>query len=347
MEVLPMKNLNSWIVAIVFILILVFLAYSSVKIIEKKKIEDLLLKFPRLKSSLTLFPPYFTRIRLGIYFLFLILAFISLLNPSFEEEKTNENLDLKGVDILFLVDVSLSMNAEDNGTTRLSRFKESILSLLPSLPGNRYGMITFAGTPFLYCPMTSDPGAFSDYVRGIETDMIPDTGTNLKKAFEKSEEMLKSSKVYRNRILVLVSDGEDMREYYPSEPSADLIILGIGSTEGSLIRYKDETTGLSGFITKEGKLSGDINDPMLIKSALNEEYLRKMAQKWNGEYVNLTLNPGGAEILKEKVESMEKNTEKILQDISKKDGYQYFLFPALLLLLVDIIFLELFARKGK
>jgi Ca-activated chloride channel family protein len=342
-----MKNLSTWIVAFIFIIILAFIAYVSIKFIEKKKINDLLEKFPNLKKSIIIFPPYYTRLRVIVYIIFLFLSLISLLNPSFEEEKVNENLDLKGVDILFMVDVSLSMNAEENGITRLSRFKESVLSTLPSLAGNRFGMITFAGTPFLYCPMTSDPGAFSDYVRGIETDMIPDTGTNIKKAFEKSEEMLKSSKVYRNRILVLATDGEDMKETFPSDPSADLIILGIGSTEGSFIRYKDETTGLSGFITKEGKLSGDVNDPMLIKSALNEEYLKKLAFKFNSEYVNVTRNPGGADVIREKVSKMEKNTEKVLQNISKKDGYQYFLLPALIFLFIDLTLLEIYAKKGK
>jgi hypothetical protein len=43
---------------------------------------------------------------------------------------------------------------------------------------------------------------------------------------------------------------------------------------------------------------------------------------------------------------MDKNTEKVLQNISKKDGYQYFLFPALIFLLIDLILLELYAKKG-
>lgn len=341
-----MKNLSTGVLILIFIFILIFIIYVSKKIIEKKKINSFIEKFPSIKKSIRIFPPYFTRIRIGLYSLFLIFALLSLLNPSFEEEKTTENADLKGVDIIFLVDVSLSMNAEDAGITRISRFKEAILSVLPSLPGNRFGIITFAGTPFLYCPMTSDQGAFSDYVRGIETDMIPDTGTNIKKAFEKADELLKSSKVYRNRIVVLVTDGEDTRESIPSEITASLIILGIGDTEGSFIRYKDETTGLSGFVTKEGKLSGNPGDPALIKSMLNDEYLKKIAAKMRGEFINLLSNPGGATSIIDKVAEMDKNTETVLKDISRRDGYQYLLVIAILFLLIDITILEIYGKKA-
>ena len=151
-----MKNLSNGILILIFIYILIFIIYISKKIIEKKKINTFLEKFPSIKKSVRIFPPYFTRIRIIIYTLFLIFALLSLLNPSFEEEKSTDNTDLKGVDIVFLVDVSLSMNAEEGGITRLSRFKESVLSVLPSLAGNRFVIITFAGTSFLYCPMTSD-----------------------------------------------------------------------------------------------------------------------------------------------------------------------------------------------
>jgi Ca-activated chloride channel family protein len=346
MEVLSMKNLSSGVLILIFIFILIFIIYLSKKIIEKKKINTFLENFPSIKTSVRIFPLYFTRIRIILYTLFLLFAVLSLLNPSFEEEKATDNTDLKGVDIVFLVDVSLSMNAEEVGITRLSRFKEAILSVLPSLAGNRFGIITFAGTSFLYCPMTSDQGAFSDYVRGIETDMIPDTGTNIKKAFEKADELLKSSKVYRNRIVVLATDGEDTRESIPSDIPASLIVLGIGDTDGSFIRYKDETTGLSGFVTKEGKLSGNPSDPLLIKSALNDEYLKKIANKMGGEFINLNTNPGGADAIISKVGEMDKNSETILKDISRRDGYQYLLFPALVFLLMDIMILEIYGNKA-
>ena len=348
MEVLPVKNLNTITVTFIFFVLLLFLIYISIKILDQKKISSLLLKFPYLKKSILLYPKYFITIRFILYIFFLLLSFGSLLNPSFEEEKLTDNLNLKGVDIVFVIDVSLSMNAEDNGVTRLSRVKESILSVLPDLSGNRFGIITFAGAPFLYCPMTSDPGAFSDYVRGLETDMIPDTGTNIKKAFEKASELLKSSKVYRNRIVVLITDGEDIYETMPSNiQSATLLIFGIGSSEGSFIRYKDESTGLSGFVTKEGKLSGDPSDTMLIRSTQNEVFLKKIASSFSGDYINLTKYPGGAEEIISKIRDMEKNTDKVLRDISKKDGYQYLLIPALIFFLLDISLLEIYAGNRK
>ena len=68
------------------------------------------------------------------------------------------------------------MNATDALPNRLSRFKETVLRQLPALNGNRLGIIAFAGVPFIL-PMTTDIAAFSDYVRGLDVDMIPNTGT--------------------------------------------------------------------------------------------------------------------------------------------------------------------------
>lgn len=348
MEILYLKNASNVSIAIVFIVVLVYILYISYKIIENKNIQSILEKYPGLKKSVSVYPSKTLLFRIIIYTIFLILSLASLLNPSFESDKIIDNKELKGVDLVFVIDVSLSMNAEDNGLSRFSVVKESILAILPYLSGNRFGIITFAGSPFLYCPMTGDPGAFSDYVRGLESDMIPDTGTNIKKAFEKAETLLKSQKVYRNRLLILLTDGEDPKESMPeSLQGTEVLVFGIGTEEGSLIRYVDEARGLSGFLTKEGTLSGDPRDPLLIHSPQNIDFLKKISFRLNGQYVNLTKNPSGMRDVIKRVEEMEKNTENILREYSKKDGYQYILFPALLFIMFDLLLIELYIYKKK
>lgn len=348
MEILYLKNTSNISIAIVFFVIIVYILYISYKVIDNKNIKSFLEKYPSLGKSLSLYPARTLSFRIILYTIFLLFSLLSLLNPSFEEEKISDNKELKGVDLVFLIDVSLSMNAEDNGLSRFSIVKESILSALPYLNGNRFGIITFAGSPFLYCPMTSDPGAFSDYVRGLESDMIPDTGTNIKKAFEKAEGLLKSQKIYRNRLLVLLTDGEDPKESMPEAlPGTEVLVFGIGTEEGSLIRYVDEARGLSGFLTKEGTLSGNPRDPLLIRSAQNIDFLKKISFRLNGEYINLTKNPSGMREIIQRVGEMEKNTENILREYSKKDGYQYILFPALFFILFDLLILEFYIYKDK
>jgi hypothetical protein len=65
-----------------------------------------------------------------------------------------------------------------------------------------------------------------------------------------------------------------------------------------------------------------------------------------GEFINLNTNPGGADAIISKVGEMDKNSEIILKDISRRDGYQYLLFPALVFLLLDIMILEIYGNKA-
>jgi Ca-activated chloride channel family protein len=193
--------------------------------------------------------------------------------------------------------------------------------------------------------MTSDLSAFAEYVRGMEPDMIPDTGTDIESAFAKASSMLSSNKILRSRLLVFVSDGESMNEKYPSFGNGEFFIWGVGTSSGSSIYYKDDTTGNAGFVTTDGKLVPYEDQGTLVKSILNESYLRKLASKNSGEYINISSSPEKAEKIISKISSMEKNSNKVLQSMSRKDSYIYFLFPAFILMLLDITLLEWLAQR--
>ncbi|MCB1179532.1 MAG: VWA domain-containing protein, partial [Leptospiraceae bacterium] len=277
----------------------------------------------------------------------LIIAFVSLalLNPSLEEKKIQKNETLRGVDIIFIVDVSLSMYAVDVYPNRLEKFKETILRILPELNGNRLGIITFAGAPFLYCPMTGDISAFADYVRGLETDMIPDTGTNMKLAFEKADKILNSNKIFKNKVVVFVSDGEDKNKSIPSISDTEFIVWGIGTEEGGNIFYKDESNNVSGYVTMNRKLSPFQGESNLVVSKLQESYLKKIAYKNNGKYFNISKNPSLADEILKIIDEMGKNTNKKLNNILKKDGYQYFLVIGLILLILEVMGFEIILKR--
>ena len=221
----------------------------------------------------------------------------------------------------------------------------AILNPSFSEDGNRLGIIAFAGVPFLYCPMTTDIAAFSDYVRGLDVDMIPNTGTNLKRAFGKAEEIFKSGKVLRNKILILVTDGEDIKGSTPSKIEADILIWGVGTEEGGNIFYKDEQSGVSGFVTRTGNLVSDKSNSELIRTKLDEEFLLELAAIQKADYSNISANPASADNLLQKINSMNKNTSSKLSNLFKKDGYQYFLYPVVILLLLDMSLLEFLFKK--
>jgi Ca-activated chloride channel family protein len=170
--------------------------------------------------------------------------------------------------------------------------------------------------------------------------MIPDTGTNLGKAIDKANEILKSKKVYKNRIIVLVTDGEDKSQPGTKIEGSDLIVWGVGTKEGGPIFFRDEMGQMSGYVSKDRKLFSNPDEPSLVISRLEEGYLKKLASKNNGEYYNISLDPDAPKQLVEKINTIEKNSNKALKEISKKDGYQFFLAPALLLFLLDVFLIE-------
>jgi Ca-activated chloride channel family protein len=340
-----MKNLNFYTIFLCLVLIFLSFYYSFRKWEDRKKIIDLTNKYPNLLFQMKLIPKWALIWKIIIYPVLGILFSIALLNPHLREENLGGENVLTGVDVVFIVDVSLSMNSTDTFPNRLSRFKDVVLSILPELTGNRLGIITFAGTPFLYCPMTSDLSAFSDYLRGLDTDMIPDTGTNLAKAIDKANELLKSRRVLKNKILVLVTDGEDKAHPKARLEGSELVIWGVGTKQGGPIFYQDEAGRILGYVSKDRRLYSKPDSPDVIISHLEESYLRNLASKNNAEYYNIAIDPDAPKKLVEKISNLEKNSNKVLKEISKKDGYQFFIAPAFLLLLLDVCLIEWLVLK--
>lgn len=266
------------------------------------------------------------------------LCFFAGLKTEMKDEKKEESF--KGVDILFLVDVSLSMQAIDSSPTRLAKFKEVLLRMLPSLSGNRFGMIVFAGSPFLYCPMTTDVSAFSDYVRGLDVDMVGDRGTDLSQAFTKAEALLRSEKVFRNRILILVTDGEDQNDPQAISFPASFQVWAAGTENGGPIVYNDENSGLNGFLLKDGTLTSNPNSPGIIHSKMNRTFLKNLADKNDGNFYSLDSNPPDSTILQKEIFSLEENLYSRKKDLKRAEGSGKFLFAAVFLLLLDWILVE-------
>lgn len=324
---------------------LVVLAYIWSKIELYQVLEQVRVTWPRLKPRITNLKPEILILRTLIYLLVTILVLWALFFPPGEE--ITQEAELKGVDVLFVVDVSLSMNATDATPNRLGRFKEILLNLLPELEGNRLGILVFAGTPFYYCPMTTDLNAFADYVRGLDVDMVGDKGTDLARSFQKAKTILDSSKLLRNRILVFASDGEDSEE--PELPDWDVpfMIWGIGDSDGAPIYYSDPDTKTAGFVTVQGVLVPNSGFPDVVYSVPNPEYLQRIARKNQGSFHNLTWDARGAYQLIDKIDEMEKNTLEKATHVIREEKLYSLLLPASLLLLLDFSLLEflLFRRR--
>ncbi|AJR16251.1 VWA domain-containing protein BatB [Leptospira interrogans] len=323
---------------IFFALVIVWIIYSTIRIFLISKIREWKIFYPGIERSSSFPDVRWVLVRILLIFAVLVCVFFAGLKTEMKDEKKEESF--KGVDILFLVDVSLSMQAIDSSPTRLAKFKEVLLRMLPSLSGNRFGMIVFAGSPFLYCPMTTDVSAFSDYVRGLDVDMVGDRGTDLSQAFTKAEALLRSEKVFRNRILILVTDGEDQNDPQAISFPASFQVWAAGTENGGPIVYNDENSGLNGFLLKDGTLTSNPNSPGIIHSKMNRTFLKNLADKNDGNFYSLDSNPPDSTILQKEIFSLEENLYSRKKDLKRAEGSGKFLFAAVFLLLLDWILVE-------
>ena len=115
----------------------------------------------------------------------------------------------KGLNLLFAVDTSRSMLAQDVKPDRLTRAKMAVEDLLAKMDGDRVGLIAFAGNAFLQCPLTLDYDAFRQSLDVLDTKIIPRGGTDIASAIHEAEAALEG-KGNNERILVLLTDGEDL-----------------------------------------------------------------------------------------------------------------------------------------
>jgi len=190
-----------------------------------------------------------------------------------------EDIKRTGVDIMVAIDVSESMLAEDVKPNRLERAKREVYDLIDMLEGDRIGLIAFAGTSFVHCPLTLDYGACKMFLEYIEPDLIPVPGTALADAIRNAIKAF-NTRERKSKALILITDGED-HEGAPLEAAREakqegikIFSIGVGQEGGAPIPLPD---GSGGF-------KKDRRGDMII-SHLDEATLQKIALETEGSYV--------------------------------------------------------------
>ncbi len=194
---------------------------------------------------------------------------------------TWEEVQRRGVDIVVALDVSDSMLVEDAESggrlSRIERAKREITDLLRLMEGDRIGLVAFAGTAFVECPLTLDYGAAEIFLDTIDTDLIPVKGTSLGDAIRTSLEAFEGGS-HPSRAVILITDGEDHTgDALRAAEEAKLVgvrifTIGIGRDEGAPIPAP------SGGFRRDRR--GEI-----ILSRLDEPTLQKIALDTGGKYV--------------------------------------------------------------
>jgi len=275
--------------------------------------------------------PLLRALKGGLIVLSALFIVLSLARPQwgyFWEERPQ-----KSVDVLFAIDTSKSMLTPDISPNRLVRAKLAIEELVNNLDGVRVGLVPFAGDALLWCPLTYDREAFLSTLNGLDTSIIPVPGTNIASALDTSRKAFAGEKE-SSRILVIISDGEDLEGQTPYilpsiiKSGWTVHTVGIGTAQGELIPV-ERADGSSFFVTDP---SGNV-----VKSRLDEASLRDIAVKTGGAYYPLgTLGEGLRALFDNHIiDQVKARDESRLMKIHI-DRYYWFACIACLLMIAEI-----------
>ncbi len=243
-----------------------------------------------------------------------------------------EEVQRKGIDIVVAVDTSRSMLADDIKPNRLEAAKREIKDLLSVIDGDRVGLVAFAGSVFIQCPLTLDYGAFSLFLDDLNTNLIPVGGTAIGDAINKSMAAF-SDQSKKHKAIVLITDGEDHRgnalEMAKKAKEQGIIIytIGVGRKEGAYIKIRDKDNNEVLLKDNEGRV---------IKSHLDEITLNKIALETGGAYSPAYGTKWGlANIYKNIIALMEEKQLSSKKIKLYENRFQIPLFVALIFLVLE------------
>ncbi|MDR1876589.1 MAG: VWA domain-containing protein [Flavobacteriaceae bacterium] len=261
-----------------------------------------------------------------IAFILIVLSLANLLGGVEKKEVKRE-----GIDIVFVIDVSTSMNAEDVLPSRIEKARKIIGDIIAKLGGDRVGMVVFAGHAYSVMPLSNDYGAAEIYLSGVDTKLITAQGTNIANAVQEASNML-SHISNTSKAIVLVSDGESHKgEVDKALAMADkneitIFSVGMGTPQGAPI----PVTHQNGYSEYKKDENGDI-----VLTRLEDSSLKQLAIGTKGAYF-YGGNPTG-EVTRQLFNSLSTLNKKEQSINYTNDSKQYFQFSIGVALMILII----------
>lgn len=263
--------------------------------------------------------------------LVLALLLLALAGPRWGE--SYEESEVRGIQLIFVLDTSASMLAEDIKPNRLSMAKEIIAGMLSQLQSDMVALVTFAGRAYVQCPLTLDHEAFGMFVEA--TDISPDLeqGTDLGAALTVTAEAVGHARE-GGRLVVLITDGEDHELQWEKvigdlkKQEITLFVVGVGAPEGAPIPQRNE----------KGEVIGWKNDKQgqIVKTRLDERTLMRLARETGGRYLHLD-DVSALPRLLEGVSGLERRILGQQMNLRRIPRFQYPLAVAIVLLMVEML----------
>jgi len=266
-----------------------------------------------------------------LWIVIIILLIIAASRPQWG--KKLQILEEKGLDIVVAIDVSTSMLAEDLAPNRIQRAKNSFMTFLDMLTGDRVGLVIFSGDAFVQCPITSDYSALKMFASIVDVGLVPEDGTDIANAIEKTTTLFTPET--QNRVMILITDGEnlqgDFKEAVKTARENNIIIytLGIGTQKGAPIPVINHQTGDKEYLKdKEGNI---------VLTQLDFSSLSWIAKETDGLFFQVTAGQQEIRDILNDISLLEKEKIAERRYSQYKEQYQFFVIFALLLLLIEFI----------
>ncbi len=313
-----------YLLALIPVLVLLFMLYKRrrAKLIARFGNEALLAPLMRGVA------PKRVTLKFSLLMVVLSLLIVALARPQ-AGSKLRE-VSHRGGQVMFVVDVSRSMLAEDFTPSRLERTKYAITRMLEKLTDEQVGVVVFAGDAYVQLPITGDFRTASSFVSALSPDLVSRQGTSLQRALELAVTAMPSSGEegeQNSRAIVLITDGESHDDepmaaaYAAAEAGITVHTVGIGTPEGAPI-------------TIDGEIVKDSNGEIVV-SKLDEQTLAAIAATTGGAYVRSGDQSVGLEEIFAHIEKMQQQDSTSMVFDEYAEQFFYLLYIALGLMLLE------------
>jgi Ca-activated chloride channel homolog len=243
----------------------------------------------------------------------------------------------QSLNIILATDISRSMLAEDIEPNRLERARIFSRRLLRELPGDRFGLVIFAGRAYVLSPLTVDHGAIELYIDALDPNMVSQGGSALSSALTQATDLARGSQPEGgDRVIVLLSDGEALEDIDAVNTATEraaraglrVVTVGFGTPRGGTLPDIDPATGAARGVRRD--LDGEV-----IVSRLDESVMRSIASRTGGRYVRAD-DPAALARVLDALRSMQRGEGEDATRTEPRDRFALFVLLALLLLAADV-----------
>ena len=290
----------------------------------------------RLVPSLTVRRPVRRSLLLGLA---AALSAVAAAGPRWGAEPTM--VRGSGIDVVLLLDASLSMLAEDERPSRMERMKQEVRRFRALSEGDRIALLAFAGRSYILSPLTVDDGALDLFLDNFDPTVVGQPGSSMSRAITQAVSLLQNTPTESDRAIVLMSDGE---AFEPVETIAEaarqardahiaFVTVGFGTAQGGTI---PERTGNT--VAQHRDESGQV-----VTTHYDAQTMRAAAEAAGGTFVDAAESDKAGRV-KRALSTLRAQTRATAAGRDRKPRYQFFLLPALLILLGDTLVAE---RRGR